>query len=69
MVGSKCHGTISAPTELHTVQSKLSYVGLSISKIKELGKFNFLVTFASKEDMQETLSMGKDFLASVFDDI
>ena len=34
-----------------------------------MGKFKFLVTLAPKEDMHETLSVGKDILDFVFDDI
>ena len=49
--------------------TKLTKEWISISKVKDIGKYKLLVTFSTKEDMKKALSSGMDFLKSFFADI
>lgn len=57
------------PTETWVVASKLAYPGLGISKIRDIDKYKYLVTFSTKQDMDESLEAGRDLFLEVFDEI
>ena len=60
-----CIGTVLNLFELETIASMLAFLGLRISRIRDIGKFMFLVTFAAKEDMNESLKEASDLFFTV----
>lgn len=47
-----CVGTLKTPSDVIMVASKLAYPSLGISRILDIGRYKFLVTFIYKKDMK-----------------
>ena len=64
-----CIGVVRNPVEADMVATKLAYPGLGISRIRDIGKFKFLVTFATVNDTKKSFEAGRDIFLEVFDEI
>ena len=61
--------TLKSPTTVNMVASKLTYPGLGISKIHDLERYKFLVTFATKRNIEGFSKVGRDLFLEIFDEI
>ena len=62
-------GEVLVPTDCEYIFSKIEIDWRSKVKIRAMGEYKFLVTFHSREEAEEVLSLEKNFLSSILNEI
>ena len=62
-------GEMLTPVSIESVADKLLNNWWSISKVRNMGFYKTLITFCSKEDMEEALTSRKDILLEHFAEV
>ena len=57
------------PANANLIATQPAYPGLGILRVRNIGRYKFLVTFATKKNMEELLEVRHDIFMEVFDDV
>ena len=54
-----CVSLLKNPADVSKIATKLAYLGLGISKIRDIGSYKFSITFQTQKDMKKSLEDGR----------